>query len=111
MPSWVLERLEGLPKTLQDSGRRAHQYERAVLDLVEAAVLHPNVGQTFPGVVVQVDEEDPKRGDVVVQQPAIEAHVTSAADLPLGTDVEVRLVEADIAARTVRFELQPPTRA
>jgi exoribonuclease R len=111
VPSWVLERLEGLPKTLQDSGRRAHQYERAVLDLVEAAVLHPNVGQTFPGVVVQVDEEDPKRGDVVVQQPAIEAHVTSAADLPLGTDVEVRLVEADIAARKVRFELQPPTRA
>ena len=52
-----------------------------------------------------------KRGDVVVQQPAIEAHVTSAVDLPLGTDVEVRLVEADIATRTVRFELQPPTRA
>nr|WP_254185733.1 hypothetical protein [Nocardioides panacis] len=41
----------------------------------------------------------------MVQQPAIEAHVTSAAALPLGTDVEVRLVQADIASRTVRFEL------
>ena len=30
---------------------------------------------------------------------------SSAADLPLGSDVEVRLVEADIATRKVRFEL------
>jgi exoribonuclease R len=105
VPSWVLEKLDVLPKTLQDSGRKAHQYESAVLDLVEAAVLHPHVGETFPGVVVQVNEDDPRQGAVVVQQPAIEGRVASAHELPLGTDVEVRLVEADVARRSVRFGL------
>ena len=36
---------------------------------------------------------------------AIEAHVASSAKLPLGETVNVRLVEADPAARRVRFEL------
>ena len=76
VPSWVLDRLDGLPKTLQASGQLAHEYEKAVLDLVEAAVLHPHVGERFAGVVVQVDERDPHAGDVVVQEPAIEAPVT-----------------------------------
>jgi hypothetical protein len=31
--------------------------------------------------------------------------VTSSSELPLGTDVDVRLVEADVQKRTVRFEL------
>jgi hypothetical protein len=35
----------------------------------------------------------------------VEAAVTSSAPLPLGTDVQVRLAEADPATRTVRFEL------
>ena len=104
VPGWVLDRLDTLPKTLQASGHLAHQYEKAVLDLVEAAVLHPHVGGTFAGVVVQVDEGDPHQGDVVVQEPAIDARV-SGRDLPLGADVSVRLAEADVATRTVRFEL------
>ena len=104
VPSWVLDRLEGLPKTLAASGHLAHDYEKAVLDLVEAAVLHPHVGERFAGVVVQVDERDPHSGDVVVQEPAIEAPVTGQ-DLPLGTDVTVTLAEADVTKRTVRFSL------
>jgi exoribonuclease R len=105
VPSWVTERLAELPKTLQASGHKAHQYENAILALVEAAVLHPHVGDTFPAVVVQVDDEDPRTGDVVVQEPAIEATITSKGELPLGTDVQAKLVEADVSARTVRFEL------
>ena len=105
VPDWVLAKLGELPKTMQESARRANQYERAVLALVEAAVLHKHVGQTFPGVVVQVDHEDEKKGDVVIEEPAIEAHVTASKSLPLGTDVHVKLVEADVDSRTVRFEL------
>jgi exoribonuclease R len=105
VPAWVLEKLDTLPRTMQAADQKAHQYENAVLDLVEAAVLQPHIGQEFPGVVVQVDEDDPKRGDIVVQEPAIEGRVTSATDLPLGTDVRARLAEADMRTRTVRFEL------
>jgi exoribonuclease R len=105
VPTWVLDRLDELPKTLQASGHKAHQYENAILALVEAAVLHPHVGETFPGVVVQVDEEDPRTGDIVVQEPAIETKVAARQELPLGTDVQARLVQADPSTRTVRFEL------
>jgi exoribonuclease R len=105
VPQWVREKLDVLPKTMQAADHRAHQYENAVLALVEAAVLHQHVGEEFPGVVVQVDEEDPCRGDLVVQDPAIECHVRSSTPLPLGTDVRARLVEADVRTRTVRFEL------
>jgi exoribonuclease R len=108
VPAWVIDRLDQLPKTLQESARKAHQYENSILGLVEAAVLRSHVAETFPGVVVQVEEDGEdagRRGDVVIQEPAIEARVTSSSELPLGTDVDVRLVEADVQKRTVRFEL------
>jgi exoribonuclease R len=77
-----------------------------VLDLVEAGVLEERVGEVFAGVVVDVDEKDPTRGSVVVQSPAVEGRLTSSgADLPLGTDVRVRLVTADVQERRVAFEL------
>ncbi len=107
MPEWVLTRLDGLPQTMRESTRRANQYERATLDLVEAAVLEHHVGQSFPAMVVQVSEKDPVVGEVMVSAPAVEAKVRSgtAQPLPLGTDVTVRLVEADPVKRSVLFEL------
>jgi exoribonuclease R len=105
VPAWVLEKLPELPATMQASGQRAGRYEAAVLNLVEAEVLRDSVGDTFRGVVVAVDQDDPRRGDVVVQEPAIEAAVTGPGELPLGSEVTVRLAEADPATRTVRFEL------
>ncbi len=105
VPGWVTDKLHELPQTLQEAAQRSHAYENAVLDLVEAAVLHKQVGQKFPAVVVSVDEKDPTKGDVVIHDPAVEGRVTSRAELPLGTDVEVTLAEADMARRTVRFEL------
>ncbi|GAA1807234.1 RNB domain-containing ribonuclease [Nocardioides hankookensis] len=105
IPDWVHAALPGLPKTLQGSASKAHAYERAVLDLVEAGVLADDVGETFAGVVVDVDEKDPHRGVVVVHDPDVEARVVSGAPLPLGTDVRVRLSVADVATRKVEFTL------
>ena len=105
VPSWVIEKLDQVPATMQASGQRARQYENAIVNLVEAEVLRGSVGQTFDGVVVAVDPEDPRRGDAVVQRPAVEAGVTGSDELPLGADVSLRLAEADPATRTVRFEL------
>ncbi|WP_343911416.1 RNB domain-containing ribonuclease [Nocardioides aquiterrae] len=105
VPDWVRAALPGLPKTLQASASRANTYEGAVLDLVEAGVLRHRVGQEFAGVVVDVDEKDPQRGVVVIQEPAVEARVVSSSPLPLGTDVTVRLTVADVETRKVEFEL------
>ena len=107
VPEWVRERLDELPETMRASARRANQYERGVLDLVEAVVLEDHVGREFRAMVVQVSEKDPAVGEVMVVDPAVEARVRSAdgSPLPLGTDVTVRLVEADPAERKVLFEL------
>ena len=105
VPDWVLEKLDEVPDTMRESGRRAHQYENAVLDLVEAASLQARVGETFTAVVVEVDEKDDTRGDITVQEPAVEAAVTGAHALPLGEEVEVTLATADPGTRKVEFRL------
>ena len=106
VPDWVIGKLAELPDTMRESGRRANQYENAVLNLVEAAVLAPRLGETFPGVIVEVDEKDDTEGDVTIQDPAIEAAVTGAASLPLGQDVSVTLTTADVTTRKVEFTLE-----
>jgi exoribonuclease R len=106
VPAWVHAALPGLPKTLQASGARSRSYERQVVDLVEAGVLRSRVGEVFDGVVVDVDEKDPRHGVVVIHDPDVEARLVGAEPLPLGTDVRVRLTTADLAARTVELTLE-----
>ena len=76
-----------------------------MVDLCEAELLKDRVGETFSAVVVEVSEKDPSKGDVTIQDPAIEATVTGA-DLPLGGEVSVELVQADPKTRKVSFELR-----
>lgn len=103
VPQWVLDRLHDVPERMVSSGQLAARYERAVLDLVEAVALSDRVGETFTAVVVEVDEKDPTKGEITIAEPAIEAKVTSAAPLPLGGDIRVRLEAADVATRRVLF--------
>ncbi|MGH3361437.1 MAG: RNB domain-containing ribonuclease [Nocardioides sp.] len=105
VPTWVTDKLGQLPETLQASGQRANRYEGAIMDLVEAGLLADRVGDVFDAVVVEVDEEDPKRGEVTLQDPAVEAPVSGPSNLPLGQAVKVRLTKADVLSRTVAFEL------
>ncbi|WP_432479336.1 RNB domain-containing ribonuclease [Nocardioides sp. GXQ0305] len=105
VPEWVTGQLHDLPKLLQQSGQRSRRYEREVLDLVEAALLRGRVGDRFPGVVVDADDDDPRRGTVTIADPAIEAPVRSSGDLPVGEDVTVELVAADVAERRIAFQL------
>jgi exoribonuclease R len=103
VPEWVLSGLKELPEILAGSGRKSHQYEGAVLDLVEAGVLHGREGETFAAVVVDLDDKNETRGTVTVQEPAVEADVSGSDKLPLGEDVEVTLRTADVRSRTVEF--------
>jgi exoribonuclease R len=106
VPDWARERLHELPETMQESGRRAHQYESMVLDLVEAHTLKNRVGEAFTGVVLEAEAKDPGKGDLMVRDPAVEARVTATSGaVPVGEEVQVRLAEATPATRTVRFEL------
>ncbi|WP_210651710.1 RNB domain-containing ribonuclease [Nocardioides sp. SYSU D00065] len=105
VPDWVIQGMHRLPDTMRESSRRANQYENAVLDLCEAMLLEDRVGETFTGVVVEIDEKDGSRGDVTVQDPAVEARVAADGDLPLGEEVAVELVQADPGSRAVSFRL------
>ena len=105
VPEWVVAAMTNLPDTMRDSGRRANQYENAIVNLCEAELLSGRVGESFPGVVVEVDEKDASRGEVTIQDPAIEAKVSAERDLPLGGAVTVELVTADPGSRSVAFRL------
>jgi len=105
VPEWVSSALPALPATMQVADQRASRFERAVLDLVEAATLAPRIGDAFDGSIVELQHGDPRNGVVVLRDPAIEAPVTGNAPLPLGDSVRVKLVEADPARRVTRFVL------
>ena len=113
VPDWVRAALPDLAATMQRTGQVANAYGREVLDLVEAGVLASRVGETFGGVVVEVDGRDPSRGTVTIPDPAIEAPIVSGTqgggegggELPLGTEVRARLTTADLATRRGQFTL------
>lgn len=105
VPTWVRDGLHALPETMQRSNRLANAYENAVIDLVEAATLQGRTGERFEGVVVAAERDDPRQGEVVVRDPAVEAKVAGERPLPVGEDVQLVLAEADPATRRVRFRL------
>ncbi|MEZ0091760.1 RNB domain-containing ribonuclease [Streptacidiphilus sp. EB129] len=107
VPGWVREALPEIPKLMETGDRRAHEVERASVDLVEAELLSGHEGEFFEGVVVDVDERKPLTGTVQLGEPAVRARLTDhrpdAAPLPLGARIRVRLDSVDPAGRTVRF--------
>ena len=107
VPDWVRQALTDLPEEMRASAHRSSAYERGVVDLVEAGVLAPHVGERFEGAIVEVDEKTGTHGSVTLREPAVEAGVASAGaqPLPLGTDVTVTLASADVATRKVAFSL------
>ena len=98
-PAWVREGLPGLPKVMAAADQRAHQVDRAVVDLAETIVLQHRVGEVFEGVVVEADEG---RGEIQLRDPAVRARLDGTV-LPLGQAVSARLVVADVATRRLEF--------
>ncbi|MEZ5093106.1 RNB domain-containing ribonuclease [Nocardioides sp.] len=105
VPEWVLGAMPELDEEMRESTRRANAYENAVVDLVETGILRPRVGEEFEAAVIEVEEKDPRRGVITVAEPAVEADLTAATELPLGEEVTVRLAAADLATRKVEFRL------
>ncbi len=92
-----------LPDAMAEAEARASRVDGAVFDLVEAAVLRDSVGQTFDAVVTDIDERGAR---IQLVEPAVTSRV-STDGLEPGAKVRVRLTEADVARRSVRFSLSP----
>jgi exoribonuclease R len=99
-PGWVRSALPALPKEMAEADRRAHELERQCVALMEAAVLHGREGEEFAAVVVEASDAG---GTVQLADPAVRAPCDGA--LPVGEHVRVRLLEADVESRSVRFAL------
>jgi len=100
VPAWVREALPTLPKLMARSDGVASRLERASVDAIEAALLLPQVGQTFEVTVVGEREGG---GVVQLTDPVVTATVPGV--LTLGEVVTVRLDAADIATGSATFSL------
>lgn len=101
-PEWVLDTLPELPRLLGQARNREGSLDRAVLDLVEAALLSGRIGETFHGLVTSIDDRK-DRVRVQLVDPAVVAYADGDANL--GDEVLVRLNNADVTTRKVDFEL------
>lgn len=99
VPGWAREMLPRLPALMAAGDQRARALDRAVVDLAEAVVLRPRLGERFEAVVV---DSGAAHGVVQLRDPAVRARCDGPA-LALGQSLAVRLVEADLARRAVRF--------
>jgi len=99
VPDDVRAALPELPAVMAGADRAAGALARAGVDLAEALVLAPRVGERFRASVVESGAE---RGAVQLADPPVRARC-EGADLPLGAELAVELVTADPATRTVLF--------
>ena len=103
VPEWARAALATLPDEMQRADHLAHEVDRAVVDATEAWLLRDRIGDVFDAIVIDADEH---AGTVVLDDPPVRARC-SGANLPIGERIQVRLVAADVAARSVRFERAP----
>lgn len=106
VPAWISRDLDGLPEEMATAERRAKNYERAIIDLLEVYLLADRVGQTFIATVIEVDR-DKQHGTVMIEEPAVEGRVTGD-QLHLGQEVLVRLTSANYDVGAVAFEIARP---
>jgi exoribonuclease R len=99
-PAWLLEALPRLPEEMAAGGRAAATIERASVDLVEALLLEPRVGEHFEAMAI--DRMGRAAVEVQLADPAVRARCEGAGLEP-GRELTVRLVEADPRRRVVRF--------
>ncbi|UQX87294.1 RNB domain-containing ribonuclease [Jatrophihabitans telluris] len=99
VPDWVHKALPELPEQMQAADHLAHTVDRAVVDAVEALLLTDRVGEHFPAVVLESSE---RGGTIAIEEPPVRAKC-GGDGLRAGSTIQVRLDEADVATRLVRF--------
>ncbi len=99
VPDWVRAALPSLPDAMAAADQRAHRVDRAVVDLAESLLLAGRVGDVFCGVVVEATD---RHGEVQLTDPAVRASI-DGQHLPVGDEIDVRLISVDIEKRRVVF--------
>ncbi|WP_018180102.1 RNB domain-containing ribonuclease [Jongsikchunia kroppenstedtii] len=100
VPDWVTAALPELPKLMRASDSLANKAERQCIDLAEATLLHDQVGQQFPAVVLH-ERRGEKPAQVFVEEPAVIADC--AGDPAEGSAVTVTLSEVTMDPPRVSF--------
>jgi exoribonuclease R len=85
---WAVDALATLPEVLQDGGRRQAALDRACVDFTEAMVLRGRVGERFPVLVTEVEDDGAR---VQFRDPAVLARARGEGLEP-GEEAEVELV-------------------
>lgn len=94
----VREALPTLPGLMSSSDGRVSQFEANAVNIIEAAVLAPRIGDVFDATVIAL-----RRGGGTVQltDPAVTA--VCEGELENGSSIRVKLVEASVAEGRVTF--------
>lgn len=99
VPGWARTALPELPPIMATSDSLAGRLDHAAVSAVEAAVLRDRVGEVFTATVIAAKEGG---GHIQLTDPAVTAECEG--ELTAGQVIAARLVTADIATGTVRFE-------
>jgi exoribonuclease R len=94
--------LSRLPNVMAESGARAGQIERAIIDDVETRLLERRIGERFQAVALEND----RRGTVIrIAEPAVRARLHADPPPNPGDLLTVELVRADPVSRSLEFHL------
>jgi exoribonuclease R len=92
--------LSRLPNVMAESGARAGQIERAIIDDVETRLLERRIGERFQAVALEND----RRGTVIrIAEPAVRARLHTDPPPKPGDLLTVELVRADPVSRSLEF--------
>ena len=100
VPPVVTEAFEKLPPVMARADALGGQIGRAVIDLAEAVMLSGREGQSFAAVATDVDERGVR---IQLRDLPVVARV-DALGIDPGAQIDVELVGADTARRTIRFK-------
>lgn len=101
VPGAVAAAFERLPKVMARADALGGNISRAVIDLAEAVVLQPRIGETFAAVVTDIDQRGPRIqlcGLPVVSR-------LKDAEVEAGALIKVRLDGADPETRKIGFSV------
>ncbi len=93
IPAWVHESLPQLPDLMRASAQRSSVLNSRTVDLVEAALLAPRVGEQFDAVVIRRNGE---KGAVQIADPPVTASMPLPDSAAAGATIRVVLTAVDV---------------